>query len=101
MCHMTALMNRQVVESSQVCTLFAQVVPGSHYEVLGLTMAASQKEVQSAYRRQATKWHPDKWATMAPEAQQSAAQKFAQVQSAHEVLADCTERARYDARQMS
>ena len=77
------------------------MVPGSHYEVLGLTMAASQKVVQSAYRRQATKWHPDKWATMAPEAQQSAAQKFAQVQSAHEVLADCTERARYDARQMS
>lgn len=78
-----------------------QVVPGSHYEVLGLTMAASQKEVQSAYRRQATKWHPDKWAAAAREAQQSAAEKFAQVQLAHEVLVDPTERARYDSRQMS
>ena len=81
MCHMTALMNRQVVESSQVCTLFAQVVPGSHYEVLGLTMAASQKEVQSAYRRQATKWHPDKWAAAWPQRLSRALQqKFAQVQ---------------------
>ena len=79
----------------------AQVVPGSHYEVLGLTMAASQKEVHSAYRRQATKWHPDKWATADPEDQHSAAQRFAQLQSAHEVLAEPTDRARYDARQMS
>ena len=64
-------------------------------------MAASQKEVQSAYRRQATRWHPDKWAAAAPQAQQSAAEHFLRVQSAHEVLADPTERARYDARQMS
>ena len=63
-------------------------------------MAASQKEVQSAYRRQATKWHPDKWATAGQEAQDKAATTFGLVQAAHEVLTDPTERARYDARQM-
>jgi DnaJ family protein C protein 9 len=73
-----------------------QTIPGSHYEVLGISTAASQKEVQSAYRRQATKWHPDKWATAGQQAQGKAANQFQQIQIAHEVLADPTERARYD-----
>ena len=73
-----------------------QTIPGSHYEVLGISTGASQKEVQSAYRRQATKWHPDKWATADQEAQGKAAIKFQQIQTAHKVLADPTERARYD-----
>ena len=75
-----------------------QILPGSHYEKLGLPMTASAKDIQSAYRRQATKWHPDKWATADCQAQEAAAEHFRTLQEAHTVLADPTERARYDAK---
>ncbi len=82
----------------QMCKIDVQVIPGSYYEKLGLTMAASAKDIQSAYRRQATKWHPDKWMTADCQAQEAAAEQFHALQEARSVLADPTERARYDAR---
>ncbi len=39
------------------------------YQVLGVTLAASQRDITHAYRMLAAKWHPDKWAT-APEDKQ-------------------------------
>ena len=80
-----------------MCKIDVQIMPGLYYEKLGLTMAASAKDIQSAYRRQATKWHPDKWTTADCEAQEAAAEQFCTLQEAHSVLADPTERARYDA----
>ncbi|CAK0755944.1 hypothetical protein CVIRNUC_002413 [Coccomyxa viridis] len=84
-------------QHSNGCSM-RRVIPGSYYEKLGLTMAASAKDIQSAYRRQATKWHPDKWMTADCQAQEAAAEQFHALQEARSVLADPTERARYDAR---
>ena len=39
------------------------------YRVLGIKLAATQREIAHAYRMLAAKWHPDKWAT-APEDKQ-------------------------------
>ena len=31
-----------------------------YYDILGVTKSATDKELKSAYRKQALKWHPDK-----------------------------------------
>ena len=85
-------------DNVHMCKIDVQIIPGSYYEKLGLTMASSAKDIQSAYRRQATKWHPDKWTTADCQAQEAAAEQFRALQEARSVLADPTERARYDAR---
>jgi len=62
-----------------------------HYEVLSLHMEATTSEINSAYRREALKYHPDKNPDN-PEA----AVKFQKVKKAHEVLKDETERKNFD-----
>lgn len=60
------------------------------YAVLGVTRSASADEIKSAYRKLARKLHPD--VNKAPDAQQ----KFTEVQSAYDVLADPNKRKAYD-----
>ncbi|MGD9935425.1 MAG: DnaJ C-terminal domain-containing protein [Dehalococcoidia bacterium] len=61
------------------------------YEVLGVKRDASDKEVRSAYRRLARKFHPD----VAPN-DKAAESRFKEVNSAFEVLSDSEKRAKYD-----
>lgn len=64
-----------------------------YYEILGLKRDASEKEIKSAYRRQARKWHPD----LRPAHEKNeAAEQFKRVNEAYEVLKDPEKRARYD-----
>lgn len=56
------------------------------YSVLGVSPSATDDEVKSAYRRMAMKNHPDKVATLGPEVQKAAAEKFRQVQEAYETI---------------
>lgn len=63
----------------------------SLYEVLGVKPDASEKEVRSAYRRLARKFHPD----VAPN-DKAAEARFKEVNSAFEVLSDPKKRAKYD-----
>jgi DnaJ like chaperone protein len=56
------------------------------YSVLGIDPSASDDEVRTAYRRMAMKNHPDKVATLGPEVQKAAAEKFRQVQEAYESI---------------
>ena len=58
----------------------------SAYSVLGISPSASDDEVKSAYRRMAMKNHPDKVATLGPDVQKAAAEKFRQVQEAYEEI---------------
>ena len=56
------------------------------YAVLEITASASDEEVKVAYRRMAMKHHPDKVATLGPEVQKSAAEKFRKIQEAYETI---------------
>ena len=62
-----------------------------YYNVLNVSRNASQSEIQTAYREQARKHHPD----MNPD-DESAKQRFQQVQRAFEVLGDPKKRELYD-----
>ena len=56
------------------------------YSVLGVSPDATDEEIRTAYRRMAMKNHPDKVATLGPEVQKAAAEKFRQVQEAYEAI---------------
>ena len=58
----------------------------SSYAVLGIQPSATDDEVRTAYRRMAMKNHPDKVATLGPEVQKAAAEKFRQIQEAYETI---------------
>lgn len=61
-----------------------------YYEILGLKRGADEKEIKSAYRKLARKYHPD--VNKAPEA----VEKFKDINEAYEVLSDKEKRNRYD-----
>ena len=61
-----------------------------YYEVLGVTRNASTSEIKKAYKRLASKYHPDK----NPDKQ--AADQFKEVNEAYEILSNDEKRARYD-----
>ena len=58
----------------------------SAYAVLEVSPAATDDEVRSAYRRMAMKNHPDKVATLGPEVQKAAEEKFRRIQEAYEAI---------------
>ena len=58
----------------------------SAYTVLGISPTATDDEVRTAYRKMAMKNHPDKVATLGPDVQKAAAEKFRQVQEAYETI---------------
>ena len=58
----------------------------SAYAVLEILPTASNDEVRAAYRRMAMKNHPDKVATLGPDVQKAAAERFRQVQEAYEAI---------------
>ena len=58
----------------------------SAYTVLGISPSATDDEVKAAYRKMAMKHHPDKVATLGPEVQKAAEEKFRQIQQAYEAI---------------
>ena len=70
---------------------YAGHVAKNLYDVLGLKKDASVKEVRSAYRKLARKFHPD----VAPN-DPSAESRFKEVNAAFEVLSDAGTRKKYD-----
>ena len=59
---------------------------GAAYAVLEISPSASDDEVRSAYRRMAMKHHPDKVASLGPEVQKAAEEKFRKIQEAYETI---------------
>jgi DnaJ like chaperone protein len=57
-----------------------------YYEVLGVEKGASAEDIKKAYRKCAMKYHPDRVATLGPEVQKAAAEKFRQIQEAYETI---------------
>ena len=56
------------------------------YSVLEISPSATDDEVRSAYRRMALKHHPDKVASLGPEVQKAAEEKFRKIQEAYETI---------------
>jgi DnaJ-class molecular chaperone len=63
-----------------------------YYAVLGVPKDAAQKDIKSAYRKLARKWHPD----ANPGNTKAAEEKFKDIQEAYEVLGDSEKRKKYD-----
>lgn len=68
-----------------------QVTVQDLYEVLGLERDASVDDVKAAFRRLAQKYHPDR-----NPGDDSAQQRFKEINSAYQVLSDPEKKARYD-----
>ena len=62
-----------------------------YYDTLGVKRNASAKEIQSAYRRLARKYHPD-----VTGGDKAAEERFKTINEANEVLSDGSKRAAYD-----
>ena len=62
-----------------------------YYEVLGVPRTASAKEIKSAFRKLARKYHPDVNAGDA-----AAEARFKEINTANEVLSDASKRKKYD-----
>lgn len=58
----------------------------SAYTVLEIDNNATEEEIKKAYKRLAMKHHPDKVATLGPDIQKSAEEKFKKVQEAYETI---------------
>jgi len=61
------------------------------YEVLGVSKSASPEDIKKAYRKQAKKLHPD-----SNKKDPKAADKFAELNSAHEIVGDVDKRKQFD-----
>lgn len=62
-----------------------------YYKILGIEKTATETEIKKAYRKLAIVHHPDK----NPD-DESAAERFKEIQEAHETLSDPSKRERYD-----
>lgn len=58
----------------------------AHYRALGLTEAATDEELKSAFRRLAAENHPDRVASLGAQEAEAAAERFRQVKDAYEAL---------------
>lgn len=62
-----------------------------YYKILGVDRDADEKDIKRAYRQLALKYHPDK----NPD-DQTAEERFKEINEAYEVLGDADKRAKYD-----
>lgn len=62
------------------------------YEALEIKSTATQEEIHAAFRKAASKWHPDK----NPGNQEEAVRRFQEIEEAYSFLSDKDQRARYD-----
>lgn len=62
-----------------------------YYSTLGVTKAASDKEIKQAFRKLARKYHPD-----VNPGDKAAESRFKEINEAHEVLSDPDKRKKYD-----
>lgn len=66
------------------------------YEILGLDKNATEKDIKTAYKKLALKYHPDKCAATTPEEKDANEAEFKKMSRAYDVLSDPEKRLQYD-----
>jgi curved DNA-binding protein len=64
-----------------------------YYKILGVERSATEKEIKTAYRKLARKWHPDLHPS---DKKKEAEEQFKRINEAYEVLSDPEKRDKYD-----
>lgn len=64
----------------------------NYYEILGVNYDSSTFDIENAYQKLASKWHPDKH----KEDRALAEKKFNEISEAYEILSDSNKRSHYD-----
>lgn len=67
-----------------------------YYNILGVQRGASEADIKAAYRKLASKYHPDKYVGKDPAEVKAAEAKFTEAKEAYEVLTDSVKRSNYD-----
>lgn len=70
------------------------------YKILGVERNATEADLKKAYKVQAIKWHPDKWAHCTDAEKLTAEERFKDVGEAFGILSDANKRRAYDSGQM-
>jgi curved DNA-binding protein CbpA len=93
-CHLpTSLAARRKHGGNRKTSSSNQFDSDDYYQVLGLDKSSSAKDIKSAYRKLALKYHPDK---VAEEEKEQAESIFVKVSEAYAVLSDKEKRDIYD-----
>ncbi|OUM52432.1 hypothetical protein BVG19_g1625 [[Candida] boidinii] len=71
----------------------------NHYEVLGVSINATDKEIKKKFRELSKKYHPDivnSQTELSPEEKKDKNDKFIELATSYEVLGDTSKKAKYD-----
>lgn len=83
--HVTGNFNLSDEQLQQITTQYFGGAD-AHYATLGLTAAATDEELKSAFRKLAAEHHPDRAAALGPKEAEAAAERFRKVKDAWEAL---------------
>lgn len=67
-----------------------------YYKILGVEKTASDDDIKKAFRKLATKWHPDRFASKSEKEKKEAEDKMKEINEAYSVLSDKEKRQQYD-----
>jgi curved DNA-binding protein CbpA len=68
----------------------------THYEVLGVDIAAVPQTIQAAFFQLAKRWHPDRIAPQLADVRDLASRVFGRMSEAHQILSNDEQRRQYD-----